>query len=71
MLTRSPFSHRRIYGDTQILASGHLRPPSYPALTHALMLMNPLNEPQLVKKILTIEALYCAIAIIITIITKY
>lgn len=71
MLTRSPFSHRRIYGDTQLLPSGHLKPPGYPALTHALMLMKTLNETQLVRKVLTMEALYCAIAIIITLIAKY
>lgn len=71
MLTRSPFSHRRTHGDTQILAGGHLKPPAYPALAHALMLMKSLNEPQLVRKILTMEALYCVVAIIITIIAKY
>lgn len=68
MLTREPFSARRIHGDTTVTSDGTLVPPSYPSLSHAFMQVVPQSEKSLVLSILGMEAVYAALAIGITII---
>jgi UDP-N-acetylglucosamine--dolichyl-phosphate N-acetylglucosaminephosphotransferase len=65
MLSRSPFAHRRIYGDTQVTSNGQLVPPRYPALCHAFMTLTPLNEKDLVTVLLFMEAIYATIAVLL------
>ncbi len=66
MLSKNPFSSRSIYGDSKVTAEGTLQPPSYASLSHAFMRVSPTTERQLVVSILALEALFAAIAIVVT-----
>jgi UDP-N-acetylglucosamine--dolichyl-phosphate N-acetylglucosaminephosphotransferase len=68
MLTRNPFSARKIHGDTTVTSQGMLVPPGYPSLSHAFMRVVPQSEKSLVTSILAMEAVYAVLAIGITII---
>jgi UDP-N-acetylglucosamine--dolichyl-phosphate N-acetylglucosaminephosphotransferase len=63
MISKHPFAHRRIYGDTEVTGNGKLVPPPYPALCHAFMTLTPLNEKDLVTALLFMEAVYSTIAV--------
>lgn len=65
MISRRPFGHRTIYGDTEVTSNGKLVPPPYPALCHAFMTVTPLDEKGLVIALLFTEAMYCAIAVLL------
>jgi UDP-N-acetylglucosamine--dolichyl-phosphate N-acetylglucosaminephosphotransferase len=68
MLTKNPFSARKIHGDTIVTSQGILLPPGYPSLSHAFMRVAPQSEKSLVLSILAMESVYAALAIGITII---
>jgi UDP-N-acetylglucosamine--dolichyl-phosphate N-acetylglucosaminephosphotransferase len=65
MISKHPFAHRRIYGDTNVASNGKLIPPPYPALCHAFMALTPLNEKDLVTALLFMEAIYATIAVLL------
>ncbi len=67
MLTRNPFSARKLFGDTVVTSEGILQPPNYPALTHAFMRITPMSEKDIVSSMLFMEAVYAVLAIGITI----
>ena len=67
MLTKNPFSARKIHGDTIVTSTGLLKPPNYPALTHAFMMIAPMSERDIVSSMLFMEAVYAVLAIAITI----
>jgi len=66
MFSRSPFSHRRIFGNTQVRGDRTLVPPPYPSLCHIFMRIAQLNERDLVLALLLMEALYCILGIFLT-----
>lgn len=66
MLSRNPFSQRKQFGDSTVDADGKLVPPSYPALTHAMMQASPISERGLVSSLILMEACYCALAVALT-----
>jgi UDP-N-acetylglucosamine--dolichyl-phosphate N-acetylglucosaminephosphotransferase len=66
MLSRNPFSARTNYGDSKVTPSGFLQPPAYAALSHAFMRIGPTTERQLVLWILSLEAMFALIAVVIT-----
>jgi UDP-N-acetylglucosamine--dolichyl-phosphate N-acetylglucosaminephosphotransferase len=66
MLSRRPFSHRRLYGDTKITDGGTLEAPRYPALAHAFMRASPMTESRLVLCLLSLEVLYSLLAIAVS-----
>ena len=66
MLSRNPFSSRKIYGDSKVTLSGTLQPSGYAALSHAFMRVSPTSERGLVFSLLGLEALYAIIAIVVT-----
>jgi len=68
MLTKSPFSARKIHGDTVVTSDGILTPPGYPSLSHAFMRVTAQSEKSLVVSILAMEAVYAALAIGVTVI---
>jgi len=59
---KKPFSGRQIYGDTKARKDGVLVPPPYPALAHLFLMTEPLNEEQLVKRMLLLEVAFAALA---------
>jgi len=66
--TKRPFAARTLHGNTQVSSNGVLRPPDYPALTHAFMKVTPLKETGLVSSILAMEAVYAILAITLTLV---
>jgi len=67
MISRNPFSHRRIYGDSVPLDDGTILPPNYPALTHAFLNVSRMNEKKLVTVLLLVEALFALLGVLLTI----
>jgi len=65
MVSKSPFSHRRIYGDTVVMNDETLIPAPYPALCHAFMKVERLGERDLVLALLIMEALYCILGVVL------
>jgi UDP-N-acetylglucosamine--dolichyl-phosphate N-acetylglucosaminephosphotransferase len=61
------FEQRNTFGDTQITSDGILHPPSYLALSHFLMNLIPMTEPQLVKALLTCEFFFASSAIAVSV----
>lgn len=66
-LTKNPFSARAVHGNTIVTSDGVLKPPKYPALSHAFMRAGAISERSLVISMLGMEAVYAALAVIITI----
>jgi UDP-N-acetylglucosamine--dolichyl-phosphate N-acetylglucosaminephosphotransferase len=66
LLSRRPFSQRKIFGDTKVESGGTLVPPSYPALSHAFMRVASVTERQLVLSMLATEAVFSSLAISLT-----
>ncbi|MGI0078329.1 MAG: hypothetical protein ACRECH_01760 [Nitrososphaerales archaeon] len=66
MLSRNPFSSRKLFGDSKVTPAGTLQPASYAALSHAFMRTSPTSERGLVLSLLGLEALYAVIAIVVT-----
>jgi UDP-N-acetylglucosamine--dolichyl-phosphate N-acetylglucosaminephosphotransferase len=64
-MAKRPFGQRTKHGNTTVSQDGVLTPPSYPALVHAFMRVEPTKEKRLVLYILALEAIYAAIAIIL------
>ena len=67
MVARRPFGGRRVFGDTTVGEDGNLSAPAYPALVHAFMRVSPISERGLVISVLSMQALYSALAVLITI----
>jgi len=67
MISRNPFSHRRVYGDTLVDVDGSLVPPPYPALPHAFMKATKLKERDLVLALLFMQSFYAILGIVLTI----
>lgn len=67
MISRNPFSHRRVYGDTSVDVDGSLVPPPYPALPHAFMKATKLKERDLVLALLFMQIFYSILGIALTI----
>lgn len=60
-----PFAQRYMYGDAKLQNNGTLKPPPhYRSLIHAFLLVEPLSEKQLVKRILSLEVIYALIAVL-------
>ena len=66
MLAKRPFAGRYSFGNTTLDENGNLKPPSYPALVHAFMRAGPITERGLVVSVLGMQALYAALAIVVT-----
>jgi UDP-N-acetylglucosamine--dolichyl-phosphate N-acetylglucosaminephosphotransferase len=66
MLSRRPFSQRKLFGDTKVASNGTLTPPRYPALAHAFMRVAAVTERQLVLSVLATEAVFSALAVSLT-----
>jgi UDP-N-acetylmuramyl pentapeptide phosphotransferase/UDP-N-acetylglucosamine-1-phosphate transferase len=64
-MQRTPFAGRKLYGNTSVGNDGTLRDPGYPALAHAFMKVSPINERGLVLSLLSMEALFAVIAVIV------
>jgi len=71
MISRIPFSHRRVYGDTVVMSDGTLKPPSYPALCHAFMNFTRLKERELVLVLLLMEAIYAVLGVYLTLLRYF
>lgn len=66
MLSRNPFSARKIHGDAIVGEDGILQPPNYAALSHVFMRMTSMTEKSLVNSLLFMEGVYGILAVIIT-----
>jgi len=66
MLARSPFSHRKKFGDTAIAENGALVSPGYAALAHAFMNVARLKEKDLVLALLLMQAMYSSLGVFLT-----
>jgi len=66
MFSRSPFSHRKKFGDTVVAEDGTLISPGYAALAHAFMNVAQLKERDLVVVLLLMQALYSSLGIFLT-----
>jgi len=66
MLARSPFSHRKKFGDTAIAEDGALVSPGYAALAHAFMNVARLKERDLVLALLLMQAMYSSLGVFLT-----
>lgn len=71
MISRKPFSHRGIYGDSVPLGDGTIVPPEYPSLPHAFLKVSRMNEKQLVITLLLLEALFALIGVSLTLASKW
>jgi len=67
MISRNPFSHRGIYGDSHPLDDGTIIPPNYPALAHAFLNVSRMNEKKLVAVLLILEGLFALLGVLLTI----
>ncbi|MGI0090270.1 MAG: UDP-N-acetylglucosamine--dolichyl-phosphate N-acetylglucosaminephosphotransferase [Nitrososphaerales archaeon] len=67
MLSRNPFSARKIHGNTIVTSDGTLRPPNYAALSHVFMRVTAMTERSLVKSLLLMEGVYAVLAVLITV----
>jgi len=70
MLVKSPFSHRKKFGDTAVAEDGTLTPPRYPALAHAFMNATRLKERDLVISLLLMQAVYSALGVFLILLPK-
>ncbi|MEM3641588.1 MAG: hypothetical protein QXH37_06690 [Candidatus Bathyarchaeia archaeon] len=70
MISRQPFSQRRLFGNTQVVDGDFLAPPSYPALPHAFLRVTSLRERELVLCLLSMQLIYSFIGVFITIMLK-
>jgi UDP-N-acetylglucosamine--dolichyl-phosphate N-acetylglucosaminephosphotransferase len=70
MISRQPFSHRGLLGDTRVTDGNVLVAPPYKALPHAFMRVARLKERELVSWLLFMLAIYSAIGVLITIMLK-
>jgi UDP-N-acetylglucosamine--dolichyl-phosphate N-acetylglucosaminephosphotransferase len=68
MMHRHPFKQRHLYGDTTVRPDGTLESPGYPAIVHAFMRASPISERKLVTSVLSLQALYAAVAIGVTLV---
>ncbi|MGA2665105.1 MAG: UDP-N-acetylglucosamine--dolichyl-phosphate N-acetylglucosaminephosphotransferase [Nitrososphaerales archaeon] len=66
MISKTPFGGRRSYGNTTVDEAGRLNPPSYPALVHAFMRASPTTESGLVVSVLSMQGVYAALAVAVT-----
>jgi UDP-N-acetylglucosamine--dolichyl-phosphate N-acetylglucosaminephosphotransferase len=66
MLARSPFSHRKKFGDTTVASDGTLISPGYAALAHAFMNVTRLKERDLVLALLLMQAMYSSLGVFLT-----
>ena len=66
MIARHPFSQRGSFGDTVSGSDGVLVPPRYPALAHVFLRVAPLGERGLVGSLLSLQLVYCLLAIALT-----
>jgi UDP-N-acetylglucosamine--dolichyl-phosphate N-acetylglucosaminephosphotransferase len=64
-IQRKPFNGRKIHGDSLVNADGTLKPPSYPSLAHAFMRVSPIKERGLVLSLLSLQAVFAIIAVLI------
>jgi len=70
MISRRPFSHRRLFGNTRVTDNSVLIAPSYPALPHAFLRIARLKERELVSWLLFMQGVYSAIGVFITSLLK-
>lgn len=70
MISRQPFSQRRLFGNTLVVDGDFLTPPSYPALPHAFLRVARLKERELVWWLLIMQCIYSTLGIFITILFK-
>jgi UDP-N-acetylglucosamine--dolichyl-phosphate N-acetylglucosaminephosphotransferase len=70
MISRRPFSQRRLLGNTRITDSNVLIAPPYPALPHAFLRIARLKERELVSWLLFMQGVYSVISVFITILLK-
>lgn len=68
LTSKNPFGQRKAYGNTRVLPDGTLAPAGYPALVHAFMNVAPTTERQLVLWVLAMEAVYAALAVVVTLV---
>ncbi len=66
MFAKRPFGGRYSFGNTTLDENGKLKPPAYPALVHAFMRSAPMTERELVVSVLSMQTLYAALAIAVT-----
>lgn len=71
MISRMPFSQRRVHGDTAVMSDGTLKPPGYPALCHAFLNLTRLRERELVLALLLMEAIYAALGVYLTLLRYF
>jgi UDP-N-acetylglucosamine--dolichyl-phosphate N-acetylglucosaminephosphotransferase len=70
MMHRHPFKQRHMFGNTRVRADGTLEPAPYPAMAHAFMRVSPITEEGLVVSLLSMQAVFAALAIGITLVTR-
>jgi UDP-N-acetylglucosamine--dolichyl-phosphate N-acetylglucosaminephosphotransferase len=68
LTSKTPFGHRRVFGNTQVDADGVLTPAGYPALVHAFMRVAPTSERTLVRWVLAMEGVYALVAVAVTLV---
>jgi UDP-N-acetylglucosamine--dolichyl-phosphate N-acetylglucosaminephosphotransferase len=68
MMHRHPFGQRNLYGNTTVRPDGTLEPAKYPAVVHAFMRVSPISERRLVVSVISMQALYAIIAIVVTLV---
>jgi len=65
MIYRRPFKQRHVLGNTKVRPDGTLEPAPYPAVAHAFLRVSPLKERDLVVSMLSMQALFAAVATVI------
>ena len=68
MMYRRPFKQRHVLGNTKVRPDGTLEPAPYPALVHAFMRVSPIGERDLVVSVMSMQALFAAVAIVIALV---
>jgi UDP-N-acetylglucosamine--dolichyl-phosphate N-acetylglucosaminephosphotransferase len=68
MMHRHPFKQRHMFGNARVRADGTLEPAGYPAMVHAFMRVSPITEEGLVVSFLSMQAVFAALAIGITLV---
>jgi len=66
-LRRRPFGGRKIHGDAVVEPDGTLKPAEYPTLVHAFMKVSPIKERGLVLSILSMQALFALVAVVVAV----